>query len=122
MKRKTLISKIEKDIKELKNIKKESYKNLDDARKLPDDPSIGVDVFKDGFLNENPLLKTERLEGYNHTIGYCEGSIYKLKEVVFFLKISKKQYDKFKKDQLKIKKENKKTFEDLKNRLNENPK
>jgi hypothetical protein len=32
---------------------KKAYKELGDAMNLPDDPSLGQDVFGDGVLNEN---------------------------------------------------------------------
>jgi len=122
MKRNKIIKQIKKDIKELEGIKKSGYKDLEDAHKLPDDPSIGQDVFNDGILNQNPELKMTYVGNRNHTVGYCEGAIVKLKEMMFFLTVSKKEYKKYKKEQSEIKKHNKKTFKKLKKKIVKNEK
>lgn len=114
MKRKEIVKKIDKQIKELEDIKNDTYKKLEEERKLPDDPSIGIDVFGDGILNQNPELKATYLQNRQHTIGYCEGAIVELKSMKYYLTVTDKQYKKDQKKDAKIKKANKKTMEKLK--------
>lgn len=117
MKRKEIVKKIDKQIKELEGIKNDAQKKLEKERKLPDDPSIGIDVFGDGILNQNPELKVTYLQNRQHTIGYCEGAIVELKNMKYYLTVTDKQYKKDHKKNLEIKKANKKTMKKLKAKL-----
>jgi hypothetical protein len=97
---------------------KKLYKEIDKIRvEIPDDPSIGVDIYNDGILNENPHLKCDSLENYQHQIGYFLGFRESLKIINTLLSISKSDYDKMIKENKEIEKQNKENFKQLKNKL-----
>jgi hypothetical protein len=107
-----------REIKSFKKRLKEEYADYHRYLKdIPDDPSLGVDVFHDGVLNENPYLKATYLEGKQHIIGYLEGAIHHMKQFIYYLD---SDLDKIKSDILKdkeISKENKKMMNDLLKRI-----
>jgi len=86
-------------------------KEIEDAKKLPNDPSLGQDVFSDGILNENPTIKSDILSGLYHQLGYATGSIVTIKETLKYLNMSKEDYAKHLKEQEEIVEHNKKELE-----------
>jgi len=112
-----IITLLKKEIRDLKKMKKENEKSLKDAHKLPNDPSLGQDIFGDGILNENPNLKSDFLQNYNHVIGYCNGAIEKIKDVIHLLSITDIQFENEQIINKKIEKANQEYFENLKKEI-----
>ena len=101
-----------------KQIKEKSLELAKIRKEIPDDPSIGKDIFKDGIKNENPYLKTDMLESYQHQIGYFTGCKQILIEVKYLLTVKKEQYQKDKEESIKISKENDKHFQEVMDKIN----
>ena len=109
MKRKEILKKIDKKYKELEDVKNHMSNNLKAARDgaivpnftLIDSPveSSNSDV---NIINpEPPKVKAEvtpltptYIENCSHTVGYCEGALYQLEMIKYYLTASKKQIKK----------------------------
>ena len=87
-------------------------------KEIPDDPSIGKDIFKDGIKNENPYLKSDMLENYQHQIGYFNGCKQTLLTIKHLLSVDKEQYNKEKEEKEKNTIENEKRFQDVIDKIN----
>jgi hypothetical protein len=87
-------------------------------KEIPDDPSIGKDIFKDGVKNENPYLKSDMLENYQHQIGYFNGCKQTLLTIKHLLTVEKEQYNKEKEEEKKTSIENEKRFQDVIDKIN----
>ena len=120
MTKEEILIEIEKDIKDFEKLLKKENKELEKTRKLPDDPSLGVDVFDDGILNENPYLKTMLLENHQHVIGFYVGSLGEAYKLKYFLTVTDEQKKLDDAENERIDKVNKKTMRDLSKRIMKN--
>lgn len=106
---------IQKELNDLTSLEKEYKKQIEEAHKLPDDPSLGQDIFGDGILNENPTLKLTTLTSLNYTYGYIIGSIFTLENCLHYLEISEEDYKKELEKQKEIDEHNKLETEKIRN-------
>jgi len=102
-----------------KQLREKSLELAKIRKEIPDDPSIGIDIFKDGIKNENPYLKTDMLESYQHQIGYFNGCKQVLTEVEYLLTVKKDQYQKDNEESIRISEENKKHFQEVMDKIHE---
>lgn len=116
MKNDILIKKLKTEIKESKVQLKSYEKQLKEANKLPDDPSLGtIDEF--GIKNENPHLKLDQVSGTQYTIGYLTSTIFQSERILRYLQMTEEEFkNDMEKDKL-IDKQNAETINNLKNSL-----
>ena len=119
MKKTKILKYIEKELKKCQKYLDEEYEALEETRKIPDDPTVGQDIFNDGMINENPHLKTDMLESHQHVIGYWNGKMNTLQEIKYLLTVSKEDYKKDQLEATRIKKENRKQMNSILRKIKE---
>jgi len=113
MKNKLILQILKKDLATAVKLLKQYEKDYKKALKLPNDPSIGMDIYGDGILNENPTLKLDTLTGLNHTIGYMNCLKFETEKIIAYLEMSEEEIKESLKKDKEIEKENRKYLSDI---------
>jgi hypothetical protein len=117
---KITLQEIDEKIPELEKILTKHQTDLEEYRKLPPDPSVGQEI--DGFINENPQLKSMLCESATHVIGYCTGALVILKRLKHTLQMTESDYEVELKHNEEVEEHNRREMERVKQHINEKQK